>query len=157
MRKILLIAVLTTASIASAQSVADALRLSTSDITGTARFRAMGGAFGALGGDLSAVGINPASSAVFTKSAVSFSLASDTSNNETSYFNTGTEVRDTNLDVNQAGGVFVIDTGANSKWNKITLGFNYDRTENLMINLLLQGVETHLSLATLVSLHKECL
>ena len=130
MRKILLIAVLTTASIASAQSVADALRLSTSDITGTARFRAMGGAFGALGGDLSAVGINPASSAVFTKSAVSFSLASDTSNNETSYFNTGTEVRDTNLDVNQVGGVFVIDTGANSKWNKITLGFNYDRTEN---------------------------
>ena len=139
MKKILLIAVLATASIASAQSVADALRLSTSDITGTARFRAMGGAFGALGGDLSAIGINPASSAVFAKSTVSFSLASDTSNNQTTYFDTTTDTRDASLDVNQAGGVFIIDTSADSKWNKITLGFNYDRAENFDDRFIASG------------------
>ena len=34
----------------------DAVRYANDDLTGTARFRAMSGAFGALGGDLSAIG-----------------------------------------------------------------------------------------------------
>jgi hypothetical protein len=38
-------------STAQSQEIKDALRYS-QDITGTARFRAMSGAFGALGGDL---------------------------------------------------------------------------------------------------------
>ena len=37
-----------------AQSLKDVIRYSTPNLTGTARFTAMGGAFGALGGDLSA-------------------------------------------------------------------------------------------------------
>ena len=139
MKKILLLAVLATASITSAQSVADALRLSTTDITGTARFRAMSGAFGALGGDLSAIGINPASSAVFTKGTVAFSLANDTSNNQTSYFGSTTEISDSNLEVNQAGGVFVIDSGNSYKWKKITLGFNYDRTSDFNDQFIAAG------------------
>lgn len=139
MKKIFLIAVFVTASITNAQSLGDALRLSTSDITGTARFRGLGGAFGALGGDLSAVGINPASSAVFTKGTVSFSIANDNSNNKTSYFGELTAVRDNNLDVNQAGGVFVIDSSSDSKWNKITLGFNYDRAEDFSDQFIAAG------------------
>ena len=128
MKKILLLVALVAASITSAQSVADALRLADTDITGTARFRALSGAFGALGGDLSAIAINPASSAVFTKGTVSFSLANDNAENQTTYFGDTTTLSDSNLEVNQAGGVFVIDSGNSSKWKKITLGFNYDRT-----------------------------
>jgi hypothetical protein len=48
-----------------AQDITDAVRYSMDDIQGTARFRAMGGAFGALGGDMSAVNINPAGSVIF--------------------------------------------------------------------------------------------
>ena len=48
-----------------AQDISDALRYSTGDVQGTARFRAMSGAFGALGGDMSAFSINPAGSAIF--------------------------------------------------------------------------------------------
>ncbi len=139
MKKIFLIAVLATASITSAQSVGDALRLSTSDITGTARFRALSGAFGALGGDLSAIGINPASSAVFTKGTVSFSVANDNSANDTSYFGTSTDISDNNVEVNQVGGVFVVDSGSNTKWSKITLGFNYDRTEDFNDQFVASG------------------
>lgn len=43
----------------------DALRLSVENLTGTARFRGMSGAFGALGGDLSAINQNPAGSVFF--------------------------------------------------------------------------------------------
>ena len=50
-----------------AQGFYDALRYSTDEIQGTARFRGMSGAFGALGGDMSAVSLNPAGSAVFTR------------------------------------------------------------------------------------------
>lgn len=139
MKKIFIIAALAAASITNAQSVADALRLSTSDITGTARFRAMSGAFGALGGDLSAIAINPASSAVFTKGTLSFSLANDTSNNQTTYFGSTTGTRDSNLEVNQAGGVFVIDSGSDSRWKKITLAFNYDRTSDFNDQFIAAG------------------
>lgn len=41
-----------------AQNYTDALRYSTEELTGTARFKAMSGAFGALGGDPSAININ---------------------------------------------------------------------------------------------------
>lgn len=139
MKKFLLIAVLATASITSAQSVADALRLANTDITGTARFRAMSGAFGALGGDLSAIGINPASSAVFSKGTLSFSLANDSATNQSTYFGTTTELTDSNLNLNQAGGVFVIDNSSNSRWKKITLGFNYDRTANFNDQFIAAG------------------
>ena len=49
----------------SAQNLEDVLRYSTEDLNGSARYQALGGAFGALGGDLSAITNNPAGSSVF--------------------------------------------------------------------------------------------
>ena len=60
-----------------AQNYNDAMRYSTEELTGTARFKGMSGAFGALGGDLSAFNINPAGSAVFNTSEISVSLNSN--------------------------------------------------------------------------------
>lgn len=48
-----------------AQNVVDATRFGSSTITGTARYRAMGGAFGALGGDPSAMSDNPAGMGIY--------------------------------------------------------------------------------------------
>ena len=48
-----------------AQSETDAFSLSRTEIDGSARFQAMGGAFAALGGDLSSISQNPAGGAVF--------------------------------------------------------------------------------------------
>ena len=130
MKKLLLMVAIAASGTTFAQSITDALNYSTSNTTGTARYRAMGGAFGALGGDLSAVGDNPASSAVFTKGTVSFSLSSDHLDNTTNYLGNSTSSSDTDLSLNQAGGVFVINGAGNSRWNKFTLGFNYDRIGN---------------------------
>ena len=128
-RLIFTLAILATGS-SFAQSITDALNYSTSNVTGTARYRAMGGAFGALGGDLSAIGDNPAASAVFTKGTASLSIVGDTFDNTTTYLGNTRTVSDSDVSINQAGGVFIIGGASNSRWNKISLGFNYDRTAN---------------------------
>ncbi|WP_299429991.1 aromatic hydrocarbon degradation protein [uncultured Maribacter sp.] len=114
----------------SAQSSADALRYSTENTTGTARYNAMSGAFGALGGDLSALNTNPAGSAVFTNSLFTISGSNYNRDNYASYFNTGNGTKLNSLNINQAGGVFVLKNNGDSDWKKITLAINYDLATN---------------------------
>ncbi len=141
MKKLLIaVALMCVTGVAYAQSIADGLRFGTTDVTGTARFRALGGAFGALGGDLSAIGINPASSAIFTRGTTSFTLAVDAFSNDTNYFGTTNSTSDTDVSFNQAGGVFVIGNNSSSKWNKITLAFNYDRSANYDDEFVASGI-----------------
>ena len=112
-----------------AQDIKDALRYSQDEIQGTARFRAMSGAFGALGGDMSAVSLNPAGSAIFTASHASLSVSSLNTENQTQYFNGFDNSENSNVDFNQAGGVFVF-SGSNSPWKKLTLSIAYDKVGN---------------------------
>ena len=53
-----------------AQNVVDAVRYGTTEISGTARYRSMAGAFGALGGDPSVLNDNPAGMAVYRSTSV---------------------------------------------------------------------------------------
>lgn len=106
-------------------SIADALRYSQTNQNGTARFRAMGGAFGALGGDLSAITINPAGAAVYNTSQFGITLSNSSRKNDSNYFGTATSEKDNSFDLNQAGFIFVFD-GKEEGWNKFTLGVNYE-------------------------------
>lgn len=142
MKRIIIIMALVATGTTSAQTITDALRLSNTNVTGTARYRAMGGAFGALGGDLSAIGDNPASSAVFTRGVASLTMGLDSFNNTTNFLGNSTATEDDDFAINQAGGVFVIDTSYDSKWRKITLGFNYDRTSNFDDEFAAVGTNT---------------
>ena len=113
----------------SAQIIDDVLRYSTEDIIGTARFQAMGGAFGALGGDLSSLNVNPAGSAVFNFSELSVTGSNYHRNNDALF---GNNVRNTtlnSLDLNQVGGVLVFKSN-DSPWKKIAIAFNYDMVQN---------------------------
>ena len=58
------------ASSGMAQNVVDAVRYGNSEIIGTARYRAMGGAFGALGGDPTCMSDNPAGIAIYRGTSV---------------------------------------------------------------------------------------
>lgn len=114
-----------------AQDISDALRYSQSEIQGTARFRALSGAFGALGGDMSAVSANPAGSAVFSRSHASFTGSNIDLENNTGYFNGATNNNTSNFDINQGGAAFVFaNRNSNSPWRKFTLSIAYDRTNN---------------------------
>jgi len=114
-----------------AQDISDAIRYSFDEVQGSARFRAMGGAFGALGGDLSAIGINPAGSAIFNRSNVSFTLSDLSTNNDINYFNGFSSTCDSRFDLNQMGSVFIFtNTNLNTPWKKLALSVNYDKLSN---------------------------
>lgn len=117
-----------------AQDINDAYRFSRQELTGTARFVGMSGAFGGLGGDLSSLKINPAGSAVFLTNHAAFSFDQNFNHVSTSF---GTlsmgndETRRRNFDLSQAGIVFVYENiNKESAVNKLSFGISYDRTFN---------------------------
>ncbi|WP_298760529.1 outer membrane protein transport protein [uncultured Psychroserpens sp.] len=127
---ILVIGVLSMSNIM-AQDISDALRYSQDEIQGSARFRALSGAFGALGGDMSAVSINPAGSAIFSRSHASISLSGLNIDNDVTYFNGQSTSSDSKTDINQGGAAFVFsNNNENSPWRKFVLSVAYDKTAN---------------------------
>lgn len=141
MKKYLLFALtLFSVTLLQAQGLIDGLRYTNDATTGTARFNAMSGAFGALGGDLSAIAINPAGSAVFLQNNATFSFSVDGVDNSSNYFNTQTQNSESNVNINQAGGVFIYDNfNENSQWKKISLALNYNQTNNYNNELFITG------------------
>ncbi|MBP2282604.1 hypothetical protein H4V97_000922 [Flavobacterium sp. CG_23.5] len=120
-----------TFSVAQSQEISDAIRYAQDNLNGTARFRAMGGAFGALGGDLSAINVNPAGSAIFANNQVAITLSNYDTKNNSNYFGTSTTEKNNSFDLNQAGGVFVFNSGnPTSDWKKFALSMNYDNVNN---------------------------
>lgn len=132
--------VLLACTFVTAQNTSDVLRYSTENLQGTARFQAMGGAFGALGGDLSALNINPAGSAVFNNSLFTFSGTAYNTDNSATYFGTTRSTSDTNIDINQVGGVLVFKSAnPESGWNKMAIAGNYDIIQNFDSQVLING------------------
>jgi len=134
-----------------AQDITDAVRYATENTQGTARFRAMSGAFGALGGDMSAVSINPAGAAVFTRSHASMSGTNFEIENTTNYAgsanlftNSNSNLtHNSNFELNQAGAVFVFNNNnSNDPIRKFVLGFSYEQTQNYDDSFFSSGVNT---------------
>ena len=115
-----------------AQDINDALRYAQTDLNGTARFRAMSGAFGALGGDFSSINVNPAGSVIFANNQVGFTLGDSDTKNNSNYFGTNTSNRKNSFDLSQAGAVFVFNNyDKTSNWRKFAGSVNYEKSKNL--------------------------
>lgn len=121
------------------QEVNDALRYSLTEPMGTARFRALSGAFGAVGGDLSAVNINPASSVIFNNNQISASLSNYNTNNTNNYFGTRNSNSENTFDLNQAGAVFVFKKHDESEWKKFAIALNYENQNNFDNSMFISG------------------
>lgn len=141
MKKIVLFALVSLSfSFTQAQDISDALRYAQDNQTGTARFRAMSGAFGALGGDLSSININPAGSVIFANSQVGITLGNYNVKNNSNYFGSSTSQNDSSFDISQAGGVYVFENvDPNSSWKKFALALNYENIRNLDNSLFAAG------------------
>ncbi len=130
-----------TFGITQSQEIKDAVRYSQENICGTARFKAMSGAFGALGGDLSSLNINPAGSAVFLNNQLTVTLSNYETKNNSNYFGSYISDNNSSLDLNQAGMVFVFknydETG---EWKKISLGINYENANNFNNSIASFGI-----------------
>lgn len=112
---------------------------SQNDHNGTARFTAMGGAFGALGGDVSSININPAGLSIFNKSVFSGTLNSRSSNINANYYGTTTNSQNEFLNISQAGAVLIFNPSYTKEWSKFALGFNYRLTKDFNDTFLAQG------------------
>lgn len=149
MKKILLSLLIGGSFVANAQepSISDALRYSVENLNGTARFRAMGGAFGSIGGDMSAININPAGSSIFNYNQATISLSSFNKSNNANYFGTSSKTNDNTLDINQLGAVFVFnDNNSKRGWKKFALGLNYENANNFDDFIISQGVNPYNSM-----------
>jgi len=98
-----------------------------------------------LGGDISAININPASSAVFLNNKFSTSVDFTSINNDSFYGNNSilSSTGETDFDLNQIGAVFVFETNnENAVFDKLTLGFSYNRTNTFDDELRFQGTNS---------------
>lgn len=86
-KKILASAVLLLPIFLFAQNEDDALRYSTFNTIGTARFASMGGAMGALGADFSALSTNPASIGLYRRTEITFTPNFYLDNTSNTYYN----------------------------------------------------------------------
>lgn len=133
---------------AQSQEITSGLRFAQDDVNGTARFRAMSGAFGALGGDLSSLNVNPAGSAVFINNQLAFTLSNFDIKNKSNYFGNNLTGKDSSFDMNQAGGVFVFNNhNPNNNWTKIALALNYEKTNNFNNSIYTAGTNSTNSVA----------
>lgn len=149
MRKLFLSIIFGSSLLATAQETTtnDALRYAVNNLTGTARFRAMSGAFGAVGGDLSSINVNPAGSLFFNNNFASITGTSFNAHNRSDYFNTRTKENFSSLDLNQLGAVLVFnDNSGKTDWSKIVIGLNYDSTNNFDNTIFSAGVNPYNSI-----------
>lgn len=144
---IFLLALGLTASVAQSQEISDAMRYSQDNLNGTARFRAMSGAFGALGGDLSSINVNPAGSAIFSNNQMAITLSNNDIKNNSNYFGTNSSEKTNSFDLNQAGAIFVFNNrNTNSNWTKVSMGINYENTNNFDNGLFSAGTNPNNSI-----------
>jgi hypothetical protein len=141
MKKIVFIIFIGFVHVTQSQEIPDAMRYATENLNGTARFRAMAGAFGALGGDLSAINVNPAGSGIFSNNQLTLSLSSFNKKNDSNYFGTKTSDSKVNFDMNQIGGVFVFkNQNQSSNWKKVSIAINYENINNFDNSVFSAGV-----------------
>ena len=131
-----------------AQTINDAITYNLTDLSGSARFSAMAGAFGAIGGDLSAISINPASSSVFLVNQFSISSISYENKSNTSFSNNITQyIRPSigsipypTFHFNQLGAVFVFNNNnKDENWSRVSLSYNYSDKKRFNNSYIVEG------------------
>lgn len=129
-----------------AQEEYDAMKYSQSEITGSARYVGMSGAFGALGGDVSSIGLNPAGIAVYRSSELSFTPVF-TSTRTNSDFN-GSESSDSRLKLqfNSFGYVGSFRTSKEASISNFNFGISYNKLKDYNRNVSIVGLNRPSSL-----------
>jgi len=144
MKQILLVLViLMSFSIQSkAQTEEDALRYSSLDFGGTARYNSVAGAFGALGADLSVLSVNPAGMARFKTSEWSITPQIGLQNSSTQFMGTNATNGHESFVIGNIGIVGVIKAGKESAslWKSIQFGLSYNRLANFNERTSISGI-----------------
>jgi hypothetical protein len=134
------------------QNSSDAFRFSSYDILGSARFVALGGAYGAIGGDLSTLNYNPAGLGIFQSTEFTFSPTLNYSATDAIY--NGSMGVDSKANFN-IGMIGIVNTrnfhegskAYNSGWKALNYGFSINRTKNFNNTMFISGESRSSSMA----------
>lgn len=124
-----------------AQTFNDALRFSENFYEGTARFSAMGGAFGALGADMSTLSVNPAGIAVRRHSEFTITPTLLIDNSEATFLSDNSTCSDDkySLNLNNIGFVVAYELNNTDGWAGVNFGIAYNRLNNFNQNKIIEG------------------
>lgn len=140
-RNIFIIALFSVFGFVSAQTEYDALKFSQLDVTGSARYMGMGGAFGALGGDASALKDNPAGLGVFRKSEASATLnLSLNSISPISWLGTQNNQESTSkFSFNNFSYIIAVPTGSNEGLLSSNISITYTKLKDFNKSFFING------------------
>lgn len=129
-----------------AQTIADALRYSTTGISGSSRVQAAGGAAGSLGGDYSSMFVNPAGVAFFKTSEAGFSLGFQNASADGTYL--GSKGSDSRGNVYIGSAAFIFGGAKkrpSSKWENWSVGLGFNRTNSYNETSYYRGINKNSS------------
>ena len=122
-----------------AQNEIDALRYSMTDLSGSARYTAMGGAFGSLGGEFSSLSSNPAGLGMYQFSELSFTPIINLNSTKSYYSNNTATAYRSNSTVGNFG--LILSTPKNnSDWKRINIGIGWNQLSNFNNSIIIEGV-----------------
>ena len=117
-----------------AQTEFDALKLSQTDITGTARYMGMAGAFGALGGDASAIKDNPAGLGIYRSSELVGTLNAMMQKGTSTWNGVSSSADQYKLGFNNFSYVMASPTWRNENGSSGLLNSNFSFSYNRLMN-----------------------
>lgn len=149
---IILAALTLCGSVAFSQGMLEAYRFGQTELQGTARYSAMGGAFGALGGDISAMSKNPAGLAVYKSSEVVTTMSMSFTKTDANWLGVKIGENKNNFNFDNIAYVGYFPTGRDAgvvSWNA---GFAYNRVKNFKRHYTMgTGGDYHTSLSDYVA------
>lgn len=116
-----------------AQNDADLLRFSMLNPTGTARFNAMGGAFGALGANFTSLSTNPAGIGLYTRHEISISGGTLSFAANSNYYGETTKADNVGYFCPQGGGIFEVYRNKKTEsggLRRLQFGFGANRVKD---------------------------
>jgi hypothetical protein len=138
-RIILFFTVALAATVLYAQEPADALRISWTVLSGTARSQAVGGAMGSLGGDITATYINPAGLGFYKTGDGVFTAAWHAGNTKANYLDHKEKDKDSKFDIGTTGYVFANGSRSRNR-NSYALSLAFNTTANFRNDVLYRGI-----------------
>ena len=133
-------------SLGFAQNEVDALRYSQNTTLGTARFSAMGGAFGSLGGDMSSLHFNPAGIGIYRSSEMTFTPTLIMNNTNSDHFGTMSRATKASLKLTNIGIVLANVKSEGAGWEATQIGFTYRKSNHFSNRLNISGINPSSSL-----------
>ena len=108
------------------------------DLSGSARYTAMGGAFGSLGGEFSSLSSNPAGLGMYQFSEYLFTPIINLNSTKSYYSNNTATAYRSNSTVGNFG--FILSTPKNnSDWKRINIGIGWNQLSNFNNSIIIEG------------------